>query len=64
MHVHAQCADGEAKFRLEPRIERARNFGLNQRQLYEVRTLIEAHCNEFCSAWTRHFGRLGHKPLG
>jgi hypothetical protein len=33
MHVHVICADGEAKFWLEPEIELARNFRLSQAQL-------------------------------
>ena len=33
MHVHVHCADGEAKFWLEPLIELAQNYGLNDRQI-------------------------------
>ncbi|MHB8476261.1 MAG: DUF4160 domain-containing protein [Steroidobacteraceae bacterium] len=56
MHVHVQCADGEAKFWLEPVIELAKNYRLSDRQISSIRTLIEAHANEFRSAWTKHFG--------
>jgi len=28
MHVHVQCAEGEAKYWLEPAIELAQNYGL------------------------------------
>ncbi len=31
MRVHVQCADGEAKFWLEPEIEQAHNFRLTDR---------------------------------
>jgi hypothetical protein len=31
MHVHVQCAEGEAKYWLEPAIELAQNYGLNER---------------------------------
>ncbi|GCA93508.1 DUF4160 domain-containing protein [Microcystis aeruginosa 11-30S32] len=29
MHVHVHCAEGEAKFLLEPQIELARNYNLS-----------------------------------
>ncbi len=57
MHVHVHCGHGEAKFWLEPSIELAKNFGLSQQQLRAIRIMIEAHYNEFCIAWTRHFSR-------
>lgn len=56
MHVHVQSADGEAKFWLEPAIELAQNFGLNDRQLRSVQTLIEAHAHDIRTAWSKHFG--------
>jgi hypothetical protein len=33
MHVHVHCAEGEAKFWLEPQIELARNYNLSRKQL-------------------------------
>lgn len=33
MHVHVNCADGEAKYWLEPQIELARNYRLSRAQL-------------------------------
>lgn len=55
MHVHVFCADGEAKFWLEPKIELARNFRLSQTQLREARKLIEEQYDEFKAAWRKHF---------
>ena len=46
MHVHVQGPDGEAKYRLEPAVELAHNYGLNERQLRLVKALIEAHADE------------------
>ena len=57
IHVHVICADGEAKFWLEPEIELARNFRLSSAQLAEVLDLIEEHADEFKTAWKRHFRR-------
>lgn len=55
MHVHVICADGEAKFWLEPEIALARNFRLSQAQLRDVQRLIEEHFDEFKAAWRKHF---------
>jgi hypothetical protein len=56
MHVHVHCADGEAKFWIEPRIEVAHNTGMNERQLRAAQILVEAHDNEIRRAWQQHFG--------
>ena len=50
MHVHVQCAEGEAKFWLEPTIEMAKNYRLSDRQISAIHAVIEAHANEFRSA--------------
>ena len=55
-HVHVQCANGEAKFWLEPAIEVAQSSGLRDRELRSIRALIEEHANEIRTAWTKHFG--------
>ena len=55
IHVHVICADGEAKFWLEPRIELARNVRLSGAQLREIEGLIEEHSDEFKTAWKRQF---------
>jgi len=57
MHVHVHHADGEAKFWLEPQIELAQNYGLNDRQIRAAEALIRKHENDIRSAWRRHFGR-------
>jgi hypothetical protein len=51
-----KCADGEGKFWLEPSIELAKNYRVNERQIGSIRILIEAHANECRSAWTKQFG--------
>jgi hypothetical protein len=56
MHVHVNCADGEAKFWLEPRIEVAQNVGMKERQLRAAQVLVEAHADEIRRAWKQHFG--------
>ena len=56
MHIHVSCADGEAKFWLEPMVALAQNFGLNERQIRETETLVEAHLDECRASWKAHFG--------
>ena len=56
MHIHVHCADGEAKFWLEPSMELAQNVGLKERQLRAAQVLVEAHADEIRRAWKQHFG--------
>jgi hypothetical protein len=53
MHIHVYCADGEAKFWLEPA---TKNYRLSRRQLKEIEQIIEAHEDEFKAAWKKHLG--------
>ena len=56
MHVPVVCADGEAKYWLEPDIELAKNYRLSRAQLKEIEQLIEDHGDEIKRAWKKHFG--------
>jgi hypothetical protein len=56
MHVHVYTGNGEAKFWMEPKIELAQNFGLSDKDLHTVQSLIEEHTDEIRSAWYKHFG--------
>ncbi len=55
MHVHVACADGDAKFWLEPAIEYAMSRGLAPHQLTEIRQIIEENHHEFADHWRTHF---------
>ena len=55
IHVHVSCADGEAKFWLEPVIALANHYHLNLRQIREIQTIIKNHENEIKRAWQKHF---------
>ncbi|HEY2919912.1 MAG TPA: DUF4160 domain-containing protein [Candidatus Binatia bacterium] len=55
MHVHVHCGHGEAKFWMEPRLELAQNYGLNNKDLGTARSLIEEHEDEIRKAWQKHF---------
>ena len=56
IHVHVYCGNGEATFWLEPRIELAQNYGLNDREIRAVEALIRKHEDDIRSAWHEHFG--------
>ncbi len=55
MHVHVSCADGEAKFWLEPIVALAENCGLKPAQLKETHKLIEERKSEIIKDWKKHF---------
>ncbi|BCX80939.1 hypothetical protein MIT9_P0517 [Methylomarinovum caldicuralii] len=55
MHVHVVCAEGEAKFWLEPQIDLAKNYRLSRRQLKHIEQVIEANYATFVNAWKTHF---------
>ncbi|MCK5058602.1 MAG: DUF4160 domain-containing protein [Candidatus Aminicenantes bacterium] len=55
MHIHVYCADGEAKFWLEPELEVAQVYGVSQKQVREIHKLIEEHEDDITNAWNRHF---------
>ena len=57
MHVHAQSADGEAKFWLEPEVELAVNHRLKPKDLGMIEDLIREHEDEIRTAWNKHFRR-------
>lgn len=54
MHIHVICADGEAKFWLEPEIELTKNHKLSRIRLKEIEKIIEEHWDEFKTAWKQH----------
>jgi Domain of unknown function (DUF4160) len=56
MHVHVISGRGEAKYWLEPQLELPKNHQLSWTELREVESIIEAHFDEFKTAWNAHFG--------
>lgn len=56
LHVHVASAEGEAKFWLSPAIELADNYGIPEREIGKLVTMIRNHEQEIRQAWERHFG--------
>lgn len=57
MHVHVMCAEGEAKYWLEPAIELAENHGIALRHMDTLAHIIEDHRDEIETAWHTHLRR-------
>ncbi|OGH55876.1 MAG: hypothetical protein A3G34_00460 [Candidatus Lindowbacteria bacterium RIFCSPLOWO2_12_FULL_62_27] len=55
MHVHVYCADGEAKFWLEPSVVLAKNYGLSKKRVDEARKIVRERKDEIKNAWRKHF---------
>jgi hypothetical protein len=55
IHIHVTCADGEAKFWIEPLISLSLYHGLNRTQLSEIQRIVEEHKNEIQESWQKHF---------
>lgn len=55
-HVHVVGGDGEAKFWLEPRVSLADNTGFDASELKRIQSIVEERADDFCKAWSQHFG--------
>ena len=55
MHVHITCAEGEAKFWLEPIVSLEKYYKLNSKRLTELQKMVEAHQNEIIKEWKKYF---------
>jgi len=55
MHVHIVCADGEAKFWMEPDVEVARNYHLTAKQISQIEAEVRERKDEISNAWRRYF---------
>jgi len=57
MHVHIECAEGEAKFWVEPIVSLATYYRLNSKRLNEIQKIVEKHKDEIIEEWKRHFSK-------
>jgi hypothetical protein len=55
MHVHVSCPGGEAKLWLTPDVSLAHNYALSQKQISEIKEIIEERRDEIANAWNEHF---------
>ncbi|MCX6579829.1 MAG: DUF4160 domain-containing protein [Candidatus Aminicenantes bacterium] len=57
MHVHVDCADGEAKFWLEPEVTLVRAHGLSKKQQDAMLRIVKDRIDDITEAWKKHFSR-------
>jgi hypothetical protein len=55
MHVHIACAQGTAKFWLEPIVALANFYSLRSKELAEIERIVQEQQNEFINRWNQHF---------
>jgi len=56
VHIHASCANGEAKFWLDPNVHVASSAGFDRRTLSELLLVVEGRREEIVRAWNEYFG--------
>jgi hypothetical protein len=55
MHVHVFSPDGDAKFWIEPVVALADYKGFSDRQIRELKEVVENNVKEIERAWKKHF---------
>jgi len=56
-HVHIECAEGEAKFWIEPIVSLATHYRLSTRKLSEIQKIVEKRKDEISKEWKKHFNK-------
>ena len=57
MHIHVLYGRHEAKFWLEPEVEMAKNAGIPEHKLSEIRKIVERYADEFKKQFREHIGK-------
>jgi len=57
MHIHVLCGGHEAKFWLEPQVELARNLGVPEHKLNEIKKIVEKYADNFKEQFRQHIGK-------
>lgn len=57
IHIHIECADGEAKFWIEPIVSLATYCRLKSHQLNEIQKIVERRKDEIIKEWKKYFGK-------
>ena len=57
MHVHIECAEGEAKFWIEPIVSMATYYKIRPQKLNEIQKIVEKRKHEIIKKWKEHFGK-------
>ena len=57
IHIHVLCGGHEAKFWLEPQVELARNTGIPEHKLNEIKKIVEKYADNFKEQFRQHIGK-------
>ena len=56
MHIHVLYENKEAKYWLEPKVELAKNSGIPEHKLNEIKKLVEKYADRFKEQFREHIG--------
>jgi hypothetical protein len=57
MHIHVICGAHEAKYWLEPTVELAKNSGIPEHKLREIKKIVERNADRFKEQYREHIGK-------
>ena len=57
MHIHVLCDGKEAKYWLEPQVELAKNTGIPEHKLNEIKIIVEKYADNFKEQFRQHIGK-------
>ena len=57
MHIHVIFNGHEAKYWLEPQVELAKNTGIPEHKLNEIKTIVEKYADRFKEQFKQHIGK-------
>ena len=57
MHIHVICDGKEAKYWLEPQVELAKNTGIPEHKLHEIKKIVEKYADSFEQQFREHVGK-------
>ncbi len=57
MHIHVLYGRQEAKFWLEPEVELAKNTGIPEHKLNEIKRIVEKYADSFKKQFRQHIGK-------
>lgn len=57
MHIHVLCDGKEAKYWLEPKVKLAKNTGIPEHKLNEIKKIVEKYADFFKQQFQQHIGK-------
>ena len=57
MHIHVLCDGKEAKYWLEPQVELAKNTGIPEHKLSEIKKIVVKYADNFKEQFRKHIGK-------